>query len=136
MPPAEMPAGTPAALWVARAQGVFNLVGGGWPLLHLRSFAWVFGPKHDEWLQKASAGLFASSGWSLLRAPATAEGLAQARRIGVGAALTYLAVDLCYVPRRRIRPTYLLDAAMEIGWLTAWWRATRKPTGSHGQAAG
>lgn len=25
-------------IWVARSQGLFNLVGGGWPLLHLRSF--------------------------------------------------------------------------------------------------
>ncbi|WP_245790302.1 hypothetical protein [Streptomyces monashensis] len=39
--------------------------------------------------------------------------------------MTLLAIDLLYVPRRRIRPTYLLDAAMQAGWLTAWLRCGR-----------
>jgi hypothetical protein len=47
----------------------------------------------------------------------------------MGTALTLLAVDLVYVPLGRIRPTYLLDAAMQTGWLTAWLRTTtpRRP---------
>ncbi|OIK07817.1 hypothetical protein BIV23_02285 [Streptomyces monashensis] len=60
-----------------------------------------------------------------LLGPATADGLRQARRAGVGTAVTLLAIDLLYVPRRRIRPTYLLDAAMQAGWLTAWLRCGR-----------
>ncbi|MEV6739648.1 hypothetical protein AB0N14_23005 [Streptomyces sp. NPDC051104] len=112
-------------LCVARAQGLFNLVGGGWPLLHLRSFEWVFGPKTEHWLQRTTAGLLATSGWALLRTPAVPGGPAQARRTGVGTAVTLLAVDLVYVPRGRIRPTYLLDAAMQAGWLAAWWRCGR-----------
>ncbi|MEU6548453.1 hypothetical protein [Streptomyces sp. NPDC046859] len=51
---------------VARSQGLFNLVGGGWPLLHLRSFECVFGPKSEEWLQQTSAGLLATAGSSML----------------------------------------------------------------------
>ncbi|RNG30748.1 hypothetical protein EEJ42_09445 [Streptomyces botrytidirepellens] len=39
-----------------------------------------------------------------------------------------LATDLTYVPKGRIRPTYLLDAAMETGWITAW--AARGPVRS------
>ncbi|MFE0331766.1 hypothetical protein ACWEWI_27775 [Streptomyces sp. NPDC003753] len=112
-------------LCVARAQGLFDLVGGGWPLLHLRSFEWVFGPKTEHWLQRTTAGLLATSGWALLRTPAVPGGAAQARRTGVGTAVTLLAVDLVYVPRGRIRPTYLLDAAMQAGWLAAWWRCGR-----------
>jgi hypothetical protein len=110
---------------VARAQGLFNLVGGGWPLLHLRSFEWVLGPKSEEWLQRTSAGLFATAGSSMLLCPATTDGLRQAHRTGAGTAVTLLAIDLFYVPRRRIRLTYLLDAAMQAGWLTAWLRCGR-----------
>ncbi|WP_201299898.1 hypothetical protein [Streptomyces mexicanus] len=107
---------------VAVLHGVFNLLGGLWPLMHLRSFEWVFGPKTDVWLQKTTGGLLVSAGLTQLAAAPDPRGRAPARRIGLGPALTLLAVDLVYVPRRRIRPTYLLDAAMQTGWITAWLR--------------
>ncbi|MEV5170611.1 hypothetical protein AB0L10_05830 [Streptomyces flaveolus] len=121
-----------SALTVARAQGLFNLVGGGWPLLHLRSFERVFGPKTDVWLQRTTAGLLATTGWSLLRTGPAPESLGQARRAGIGSAVTLLAVDLVYVPLGRIRPTYLLDAAMQAGWLAAWCRYGMPRCGKHG----
>ncbi|MER6074362.1 hypothetical protein ABT187_37180 [Streptomyces sp. NPDC001817] len=52
----------------------------------------------------------------------------QARRTGPGTAVTFLAVDLVYVPNGRIRPTCLLDVAMQAGWLLAWRRCG--PTGA------
>ncbi|GGZ14506.1 hypothetical protein GCM10010300_68270 [Streptomyces olivaceoviridis] len=36
-----------SAVTVARAQGLFRLVGGGRPLLRMRGSEWVFGPKTD-----------------------------------------------------------------------------------------
>jgi hypothetical protein len=109
----------------ARSHGLFNLVGGGWPLLHLRSFEWVSCPKPEERLQRTPAGLPAVSGWGLLRTPSSPDGLASARRTAVGTAVTLPAVDVVYVPRGRIRTTYLLDAATQAGWLVAWWRCGR-----------
>ncbi|WP_225834481.1 hypothetical protein [Streptomyces sp. NK08204] len=125
---------------VARSQGLFNLVGGGWPLLHLRSFEGVFGPKRERWLQRTTAGLLATAGWSMLLTPATCGAVRQARRTGLGTAVTLLAVDLVYVPRGRIRPTYLLDAVMQAGWLLAWCRCgrlglPREHMGTNGPAA-
>jgi hypothetical protein len=111
-----------SAARLARAQGVFNVVGGAWPLVWLRSFEWVFGKKRDVYLQKVSGLFFLGSGIALLLAEPTEDGMAAARRIGVGAAAVYLAVDLVYVPRRDIPATYLLDAVMEAGWLYAWAR--------------
>jgi hypothetical protein len=108
---------------VAVAHGVFNVVGGLWPLVHLRSFEWVFGPKTDVWLQRTTGGLLVSAGLAQLAAAPGPQGPAQARRIGLGTALTLLAVDLVYVPKGRIRPTYLLDAAMQTGWIRTWLRS-------------
>jgi hypothetical protein len=51
---------------VARPQGLFNLVGGGWPLLHLRRFEWVFRPKSEKWLQQTTAALLATAGSGML----------------------------------------------------------------------
>ncbi|XIE81523.1 hypothetical protein AB6O49_33970 [Streptomyces sp. SBR177] len=110
---------------VARAQGLFNVVGGLWPLVSLRTFERVYGPKTEDWLQKASAGLLMSAGLSMLGAAKTPEGLRYARRTGIGTALTFLLVDLVYVPLGRMSPAYLMDAAKETGWLVAWWKASR-----------
>ncbi|WP_409468719.1 hypothetical protein [Streptomyces sp. HC307] len=107
---------------VAVAHGAFNVVGGLWPLLHLRSFEWVFGPKTDVWLQMTTGGLLVSAGVAQLAAAAAPQGPAHARRIGLGTSLTLLAIDLIYVPKGRIRPTYFLDAAMQTGWIAAWLR--------------
>jgi hypothetical protein len=115
---------------VAVAHGAFNAVGGLWPLLHLRSFEWVFGPKTDVWLQKTTGGLLFSAGLAQLAAAADPRGPVQARRIGLGSALTLLAVDLVYVPKGRIRPTYLLDAAMQTAWIAAWFRCGAGRTGT------
>ncbi|MFD6172402.1 hypothetical protein [Streptomyces coeruleorubidus] len=117
---------------VTVAHGAFNVVGGLWPLLHLRSFEWVFGPKADDWLQRTTGGLLLSAGLAQLAAGADPQGRPHARRIGLGTALTLLAIDLVYVPKGRIRPTYLLDAAMQTGWIAAWLRPT--PGGSTGKA--
>ncbi|MGW0121230.1 hypothetical protein [Streptomyces sp. NPDC003327] len=119
----------PRPVTVARAQGLFNLVGGAWPLISLRTFEWIYGPKADRWLQKTSGGLLASAGISMLLAGADDEGVRHARRVGIGTALTFLAVDLVYVPRRRIPATYLMDAAKETAWLAAWWAAGPVPKG-------
>jgi hypothetical protein len=108
---------------VAVAHGAFNVLGGLWPLLHLRSFEWVFGPKTDVWLQMTTGGLLVSAGVAQLTAAPAPQGPAHARRIGLGTALTLLAIDLMYVPKGRIRPTYLLDAAMQTGWIAAWLRS-------------
>jgi hypothetical protein len=85
----------------------------------------VFGPKTDRWLVRTVAGLLLTSGAAQLSAHG-APGLAVARRVGTGTAATLLAIDLVYVPKGRIRPTYLLDAACEVGWLVAWLTASRQ----------
>ena len=121
-----MPARNESALRVARAQGLFNVVGGAWPILWLRSFEWVFGPKEEEWLQKTSGALFMSVGIAQLMTEDSPESIRFARRVGVGVALTYLTIDLIYVPKGRLRMTYLLDALMEAGWLYAWARASNE----------
>jgi len=109
---------------VATSHGLFNIVGGAWPLLSIRSFELIFGPKTDRWLEYTVAGLMVANGASQLAAARSGE-LASARWIGTGTAATLLAIDLVFVPSGRLRWTYLLDAAFEVGWL-AWWDASRR----------
>lgn len=105
---------------MARAHGLFNVVNGLWPLLHMRSFEAVSGRKTDRWLVRTVAGLLVTIGVAQLRAGRSPDAVAQARLTGVGTALTLVAVDVYYVGTGRIPRVYLLDAAMEVGWLAAW----------------
>jgi len=105
---------------VARVHGWFNVANGLWPLVHLGSFERVFGPKTDEWLVYTVGGLMLSAGCVQLSAGDSTEGNRLARRIGLGAAITLLAIDMIYVPAGRIRPTYLIDAAVEATLIAAW----------------
>jgi hypothetical protein len=107
---------------LGRAQGVANVVGGAWPLVHMSSFAMVSGPKSDRWLVKTVGGLLIVNGLTQLAASSAADGVRYARRVGVGTAAVLAAIDLIYVPARRISKMYLLDAAVEIGWILAWCR--------------
>jgi hypothetical protein len=111
---------------MARLHGVANIAGGLWPLLHLGSFERVFGPKLDRWLVYTVAGLLTSIGYAQWQA-ATSEHWRHARRLGIGTAGTLLAIDLIYVPRGRIRWTYLLDAAEEITLIAAWVMTEPRP---------
>jgi len=114
---------------LGRAHGAANLVGGLWPLLHLSSFEMVFGPKTDRWLVKTVAGLLIVNGMTQLTTSATAIGIRQARRLGVGTAAVLAAIDLVYVPARRISKMYLVDAAIEVGWILAWCRVDKPAHG-------
>jgi hypothetical protein len=109
---------------VAWLYGIYYLVTGVWPTLHLPSFEAITGEKTDDWLVRCVGGLVAVVGLVVLRA-------ARARRIGsdvvvlaVGAALVLTAVDVIYVADGTLRPVYLLDAAAEVvlvgGWIIGW----------------
>jgi len=111
---------------LARAHGAFNLASGLWPLLHLPSFEAVMGPKEDDWLVKAMAGLLVGAGLTQLLTPDSEDGVTQSGRIGVGVAATLAAVDYVYVPRGRISPVYLVDSLFHVGWLAAWTAHARR----------
>ncbi|MER7519110.1 hypothetical protein [Streptomyces sp. NPDC126499] len=112
---------TPARL--ARAQGGFHVLSGVWPLVNRRSFEAITGPKADVWLLQTVSGLLVVIGWAQTRGAGTDAGDALARRLGIGTAATLLVVDVSYAVPGRIRRIYLLDAAFQALWLTAWLRA-------------
>ena len=113
---------SPAAK-VAQAQGLFNVVGGAWPIISLRSFEWIYGKKNDIFLQRTVGGLLLSIGYAQLSASDSEQGLRVARRFGLATALTLLANDLVYIPKGEMRNTYLQALACDIGWIVARSRA-------------
>jgi hypothetical protein len=111
------------AVALSRVHGLANLFGGLWPLLHISSFEFVFGPKTDRWLVKTVAGLLITNGLTQLSTSSSPASIRQARRLGLGTAAVLAGIDLIYVPAGRISRMYLADAAVEVGWIVAWLRA-------------
>lgn len=109
---------------LAKAHGVFNLVTGAWPLLHMRTFERVTGPKVDHWLVQTVGGLLVGNGLVQLAARSP-EGLKLARVLGVGTAGVLAIIDLANAPQGRISKVYLLDAAAELMWVALWSAAPR-----------
>lgn len=109
-----------SAFTLARLQGAANVIGGLWPLLHLKSFEVVFGPKTDRWLVKTVSGLLVVNGLAQLEATSAPESIAQARRLGIGTAAVLAMIDLIYAPIGRISKMYLADAVVEVSWIVAW----------------
>jgi hypothetical protein len=106
---------------LAVAQGVFDVVTGVWPIVHLRSFEAVTGPKPEGWLVKTVGALITVIGGTLLTAGLRRRIGPEVMLLAAGSAASLAAVDLIYSPRR-ISPVYLLDAVAE-GVLAASWCA-------------
>lgn len=99
---------------VLRAQAVFYVLGGLWPLLHLDSFERVTGPKVDDWLVRTVGLLTAVIGgtlWAGAAAPVPSRAIVF---LAAGTAASFAAIDIRYALIDRIRDIYLLDAAAEL----------------------
>jgi energy-converting hydrogenase Eha subunit E len=100
----------------ALIQGVYYVITGLWPLLHMGSFQKVTGPKVDTWLVKMVGLLAATIGIVLLvsRAPTTLE------LLGILSAAAFAAIDFYYSLRRRIARTYMADGFIQILFIIGW----------------
>jgi len=102
------------------AQGCYFLLTGIWPLLHMRSFLAVTGPKADLWLVKTVAALIIAISLALLLAVARNNLTVEVRAIAIASALALLAVDVVYVMKKVLSPIYLADAAAESALIALW----------------
>jgi hypothetical protein len=112
----------------AIAQGAYFVVTGVWPMLSLRTFELVTGPKVDGWLVKTVGLLVTAVGGPLLFGACSGRLPLELRLVAVGSATGLALVDIMYVQRRRIAPVYLLDALAQAVFLAGWcagWVRTR-----------
>ncbi|WP_211194553.1 hypothetical protein [Pyxidicoccus fallax] len=101
-------------------QGGFYVATGLWPIVHLRSFEAVTGPKLEGWLVKTVGALITVIGGTLMFAGRRRSVGPEVRLLGTGSAAAFTAVDLVYTAKRRISPVYLLDAVAESALIAGW----------------
>lgn len=97
----------------------YYVVTGAWPLVSMRTFEAVTGPKEDRWLVKMVGALALGNGIALAVGARRAAPSAETIMLAVGSAISFTAVDIVYVVRGRIRPIYLADAALELALAAA-----------------
>ena len=116
---------------LAWIQGVYFLVTGVWPLLHMPSFLALTGPKVDLWLVQAVGVLVAVIGAVLMLGARRRTVGPELALLAVGSAAGLAGIDLVYALSDRIWDVYLLDAVAEIGLIVLWgiaWAWSRRRT--------
>ena len=118
-PPVER---LPAWSMLALAQGVYYAVFGAWPLLHLRSFETVTGPKLEEWLTKGVGACWLNVGIHLVAAGRHGGRVRRdVRGLAIRMAAAFAAIDFHYAGRRRrISPVYLINGFVQLGFVALW----------------
>jgi hypothetical protein len=115
--------------WLARVwlvQALYYVVSGIWPLVHLRSFEAITGPKSDGWLVKTVGALVTVVGAVLGIAGLRGRLTPEIKLLAVGAGVSLATIDVVYVVRGRIARVYLLDALAHLVILGAWFSSWRQ----------
>lgn len=113
----------PDRVW--KVQSLYFVMTGIWPLIGLKSFMRITGPKTDTWLVRCVGALVTVIG--------TVIGVAGSQRqldpsvvtLAVGASASLAAIDVVYSVSGRISKVYLLDAGINTLFVAAWTRRAR-----------
>jgi hypothetical protein len=109
---------------VALAQAGYYVVTGIWPLISMRTFERITGPKVDRWLVRM-VGILAATIGGVLGVRALDRDSRPDPLLGGVAALGFAAVDTRYATTGRISKIYLADALVELAIVAAWLAALR-----------
>jgi hypothetical protein len=107
---------------LARIHGLYYLATGLFPLVSIRLFEAITGPKRDRWLVRTVGALAAVIGAVLLRSRGRVD-----RALPVGSAVAFAGVDIIGTIGGVLRPVYLVDGLIELVLAVAWSRARRVP---------
>ena len=122
--------GSPPSIgWI---QGLYYLATGIWPIISMRSFEAVTGPKKDDWLVKTVGMLIGVIGVSLIASARRRRPVQDQVLLGAGSAAGLAAVDTVYALERRISPSYLLDAVVEMVLVAGWLLRLARAFGTSG----
>ena len=118
------------AVGLARVQAAYYVVTGVWPLLDIRSFEAITGPKVDRWLVKTVGVLVSVIGGVLILAGCRRQETPEIPLLAAGSAAGLTAIDVVYSTSGRISKIYLADALAETvlvaAWAYAWFRGRRE----------
>jgi hypothetical protein len=102
---------------VLTAQAGYYVATGVLPFVSRRAFEAVTGPKREWWLVETVGALVTVVGGALLAGARANRITPELRGIAAGSAASLATIDVVYVAKGRIAPTYLADAAAQLALL-------------------
>jgi hypothetical protein len=117
MPPTAMRRLSASERTALLAQGGYYVATGLLPFVSRRAFEFVTGPKREWWLVQTVGALVTVIGVALLAGGQRRESSPELLGIAAGSAAALAGIDIVYVAKGEIAPTYLLDAAAELAFL-------------------
>lgn len=97
---------------VLLTQGIYYIITGLWPIIHIKSFEKLTGPKTDKWLVNTVGLILINSGVLFLHESRNSD--ESIVLLAILNAISLTLIDLVYVIKKIIRRIYLLDAGIEI----------------------
>lgn len=110
---------------VLKAQGLYFMVTGLWPVVHMRSFEAITGPKTDDWLVKMVGLLAFVIGATLYSAVRHQRTTRDIVLLAISSALAFTVIDAWYSLSGRISLIYLGDAVVEAAIVLTLLKVTR-----------
>src|SRR5688572_4449074 len=108
---------------LAWVYSVYFLITGIWPLISIRTFMKVTGPKTDLWLVRTVGLLVTPIGLCIAVAAYQRQFHLPVIVLAIASSLALLLIDVIYVLNGTISRIYLVDAVIEalliVGWLLA-----------------
>jgi hypothetical protein len=110
---------------VLLAQSTYYVVTGVFPFVSRRGFEALTGPKREWWLVQTVGAVVAVIGCAVASAVRHDRVTPETVALAAASAASLAAIDVVYVVRRRIAPTYLIDAAVQVAFIRALrqWRS-------------
>jgi hypothetical protein len=104
------------------AHSAYYLATGLLPFASRQAFEAVTGPKREWWLVQTTGALVTVIGGAVASATVRRRVTPELLGLATASAAALGTIDVVYVARRRIAPTYLLDAAVQAALLLAFKR--------------
>jgi hypothetical protein len=105
---------------LAWVYSTYFILTGVWPLISIRTFMMVTGPKTDLWLVRTVGLLVTSIGLCVAVSAAQRQFPLPVIVLAIAASLALLLIDVVYVIKGTISRIYFIDAAIEAVLIVAW----------------
>jgi hypothetical protein len=102
------------------SQSTYIFITGAWPIIDIKSFMMVTGPKTDIWLVKTVGALLIPVALTMISFLRCKNDRYPAMILGAGIAISFICVDTYYALTDVISNIYLADAAAESIFLVGW----------------
>jgi hypothetical protein len=111
---------------ILRLQTIYYLLTATWPLVHIKSFMVVTGPKIDTWLVKTVAVLILVIAICFI-GQLLIKGLSlPVIVLAISCCIGLILIECYYVSTGVISRIYLVDAFLHVLFLVAWWACLKR----------